>query len=87
MKKFYLSVDVVFVDVLQDGLLIVVGGFGLCGILELVIEVICKFGVKDLIVVSNNVGVDYFGLGVLLDSCQICKMISSYVGENVEFMW
>ncbi|MTH63084.1 CoA transferase subunit A [Paracoccus shanxieyensis] len=86
MKKLYPSADAALADVLQDGLLIAAGGFGLCGIPELAIEAIRKSGVKDLTVASNNAGVDHFGLGVLLDSRQIRKMISSYVGENAEFM-
>ena len=63
-----------------------VGGFGLCGIPELLIAAIHDAGVKDLTIASNNCGVDGFGLGILLDSKQIRKMMSSYVGENAEFM-
>ncbi|WP_140849613.1 CoA transferase subunit A, partial [Paracoccus sp. FO-3] len=62
------------------------GGFGLCGIPELAIEAILRAGTRDLTIASNNCGVDGFGLGKLLDSRQIRKMISSYVGENAEFM-
>jgi 3-oxoacid CoA-transferase subunit A len=65
---------------------IAAGGFGLCGIPELLIDAIHKAGTKDLTIASNNCGVDHFGLGILLDSRQIKKMISSYVGENAEFM-
>ncbi len=70
---------------IPDGALIVAGGFGLCGIPELCIAALRDKGVRDLTVVSNNCGVDDFGLGVLLATKQIKKMISSYVGENKEF--
>ncbi|WP_294931882.1 CoA transferase subunit A [uncultured Paracoccus sp.] len=86
MSKLYDSADAALEGVLRDGMLIAAGGFGLCGIPELLIEAIRKSGVKDLTVASNNCGVDGFGLGVLLDSRQLRKMISSYVGENAEFM-
>jgi 3-oxoacid CoA-transferase subunit A len=71
---------------LFDGMTIAAGGFGLCGIPELLIAAIRDAGTKDLTVASNNAGVDGFGLGVLLESRQVRKMISSYVGENAEFM-
>lgn len=70
---------------IKDGMTIIAGGFGLCGIPENLIMQIKKSGVKDLTVVSNNCGVDGFGLGVLLEDRQIKKMISSYVGENALF--
>jgi 3-oxoacid CoA-transferase subunit A len=70
---------------LTDGMTVIAGGFGLCGIPENLIEQIRKMGVKGLTVVSNNCGVDDFGLGVLLKDRQIKKMIASYVGENAEF--
>lgn len=70
---------------LFDGMTIAAGGFGLCGIPEKLIAGIAASGVKDLTIVSNNAGVDGFGLGVLLHSRQVRKMISSYVGENKEF--
>ncbi|MGE0789701.1 MAG: CoA transferase subunit A [Sandaracinaceae bacterium] len=70
---------------ITDGSTIVAGGFGLCGIPELCIAALRASGVKDLTVVSNNCGVDDFGLGILLANKQIKKMISSYVGENAEF--
>jgi 3-oxoacid CoA-transferase subunit A len=70
---------------LTDGMTVIAGGFGLCGIPENLIEQIRKMGVKGLTVVSNNCGVDEFGLGVLLKDRQIKKMIASYVGENAEF--
>ncbi len=69
----------------HDGMTIMSGGFGLCGIPELSIAALREIGVKDLTVISNNAGVDGFGLGLLLESRQIRKMISSYVGENKEF--
>ena len=72
--------------VLFDGMLIAAGGFGLCGIPENLIAAIRDAGTKDLTVASNNAGVDDFGLGVLLQTKQVRKMISSYVGENAEFM-
>ncbi len=70
---------------LSDGMTLVVGGFGLCGIPENLIAQIRRMGVKDLTVVSNNCGVDGFGLGLLLETRQIRKVIASYVGENAEF--
>ena len=86
MKKVYASADAALDGLLTDGMLIAAGGFGLCGIPELLIDGILRAGTKDLTVASNNCGVDHFGLGKLLDSRQIRKMISSYVGENAEFM-
>ena len=86
MKKVYASANAALDGLLRDGMLIAAGGFGLCGIPELLIEAILKAGTKDLTIASNNCGVDGFGLGKLLDSRQIRKMISSYVGENAEFM-
>lgn len=70
---------------IQDGMTLMVGGFGLCGIPENCIAALVKKGVKSLICISNNAGVDDFGLGFLLQNHQIKKMISSYVGENAEF--
>lgn len=86
MKKVFGSAADALDDVLKDGMLIAAGGFGLSGIPELLIAAIREAGTKDLTIASNNCGVDGFGLGVLLDSRQIKKMISSYVGENAEFM-
>lgn len=86
MSKLYADAESALADVLQDGLLIAAGGFGLCGIPELAIAAIRQSGVKELTVASNNAGVDGFGLGQLLETRQIRKMISSYVGENAEFM-
>lgn len=70
---------------LTDGMTVIAGGFGLCGIPEGLIAQIKKMGTKDLTVVSNNCGVDGFGLGILLEDRQIKKMIASYVGENALF--
>ena len=70
---------------IKDGMTLMVGGFGLCGIPENCIAMLVKMGVKDLTCISNNAGVDDFGLGLLLKSRQIRKMIASYVGENEEF--
>ncbi|MCZ8152929.1 MAG: CoA transferase subunit A [Rhodobacteraceae bacterium] len=86
MKKVYPSAEAALDGVLFDGMTIASGGFGLCGIPELLIAAIRKAETKDLTVASNNAGVDGFGLGVLLESRQVKKMISSYVGENAEFM-
>jgi 3-oxoacid CoA-transferase subunit A len=71
--------------IVKDNQLLAVGGFGLCGIPEALIDALRDSGVKDLTVISNNAGVDGFGLGKLLETRQIKKMISSYVGENKEF--
>ncbi|MBK5932564.1 3-oxoacid CoA-transferase subunit A [Rhodovulum imhoffii] len=86
MRKIYDSAEAALDGLLFDGMTIAAGGFGLCGIPELLIEAIRKQGTKDLTVASNNAGVDDFGLGVLLQSRQVKKMMSSYVGENAEFM-
>jgi 3-oxoacid CoA-transferase subunit A len=86
MKKVYPNAKAALDGVLKDGMLIAAGGFGLCGIPELLIGAIRDAGVKNLTFVSNNAGVDDFGLGVLLQTRQVKKMISSYVGENAEFM-
>jgi 3-oxoacid CoA-transferase subunit A len=84
-NKVYANGQAALEGVLFDGMTIMAGGFGLCGIPENLIEEIRRSGVKNLTVVSNNAGVDGFGLGVLLHSRQVKKMISSYVGENKEF--
>ncbi len=86
MKKVYDNAADALDGLLFDGMLIAAGGFGLCGIPELLIDGIVDAGTKDLTVASNNAGVDDFGLGKLLATRQIKKMISSYVGENAEFM-
>ena len=85
MNKLYPSAADALKGVVQDGQLMAVGGFGLCGIPEALIDALRDSGVKDLTVISNNAGVDGFGLGKLLETRQIKKMISSYVGENKEF--
>ncbi len=85
MNKVYPSAAAALADVIKDGMTIAVGGFGLCGIPEALIAAVRDSGAKDLTVVSNNAGVDDFGLGILLRTRQIKKMISSYVGENKEF--
>ncbi|WP_296644841.1 CoA transferase subunit A [Roseinatronobacter sp.] len=86
MKKIYPNAAAALDGLLSDGLLIAAGGFGLCGIPELLIDAIVDSGIKDLTIASNNCGVDGFGLGKLLETHQIKKMMSSYVGENDEFM-
>ena len=85
MNKLFPSAAAALEGVVQDGQLMAVGGFGLCGIPEALIEALHDSKVKDLTVISNNAGVDGFGLGRLLETRQIRKMISSYVGENKEF--
>ncbi|MFG6443312.1 CoA transferase subunit A [Roseateles sp. LKC17W] len=85
MNKVYPSADEALRGVVKDGQLLAVGGFGLCGIPEALIAALRDSGVKGLTVISNNAGVDGFGLGQLLETRQIKKMISSYVGENKEF--
>ena len=85
MDKVYPSAAAALADVVKDGQTIAVGGFGLCGIPEALIAALRDTGVKNLTCVSNNAGVDGFGLGLLLTTRQIRKMISSYVGENKEF--
>jgi 3-oxoacid CoA-transferase subunit A len=86
MKKVYGSAAEALDGVLSDGMLIAAGGFGLCGIPELLLQAIKENGAKDLTFASNNAGVDDFGIGILLQTRQVKKMISSYVGENAEFM-
>ncbi|KAL8577107.1 Succinyl-CoA:3-ketoacid coenzyme A transferase 1, mitochondrial [Nucella lapillus] len=83
-EKFYKNADDAVKDI-KDGSKLLVGGFGLCGIPENLIGALLKTKVKDLVVVSNNAGVDDFGLGLLLQQKQVKRMISSYVGENAEF--
>lgn len=86
MKKVYANAAEALDGILTDGMLIASGGFGLCGIPELLLAAIRDAGVKDLTFASNNAGVDDFGIGILLQTKQVKKMISSYVGENAEFM-
>ena len=85
MNKIYPSAAAALADVVKDGQTIAVGGFGLCGIPEALIAALRDSGKRQLTCVSNNAGVDGFGLGLLLATRQISKMISSYVGENKEF--
>ncbi|MGF2879336.1 CoA transferase subunit A [Acinetobacter johnsonii] len=85
VNKVYSSAKDALQDVVQDGQTLAVGGFGLCGIPENLITALKQTGVKNLTCISNNAGVDGFGLGLLLESKQIKKMIASYVGENKEF--
>lgn len=84
-NKVYDSAQSALKDVVQDGHTLAVGGFGLCGIPEALITALKETGAKNLTCISNNAGVDGFGLGLLLETKQIKKMISSYVGENKEF--
>jgi 3-oxoacid CoA-transferase subunit A len=86
MKKVYADAAAALDGLLFDGMMIASGGFGLCGIPELLIAAIRDAGTRNLTVASNNAGVDEFGLGILLQTRQVKKMISSYVGENAEFM-
>ncbi len=85
MKKVYPDARAALAGTLKDGMLIMAGGFGLCGIPETLIQAIRESGVKNLTIVSNNAGVDGIGLGILLETRQVRKMISSYVGENKLF--
>ena len=85
VNKVYSSAKDALQDVVQDSQTLAVGGFGLCGIPESLITALKQTGVKSLTCISNNAGVDGFGLGLLLESKQIKKMIASYVGENKEF--
>ena len=85
MTQFFNNAEESIAGVLRDGMLIHAGGFGLCGIPENIISAIVKSRVKNLTIVSNNCGIDDFGLGLLLQNGQIRKMISSYVGENKTF--
>ncbi|CAN5656169.1 CoA transferase subunit A [soil metagenome] len=84
MNKVFTDADAAIFDI-QDGAVIMFGGFGLCGIPENSIAALVKKGVKQLTCISNNAGVDDFGIGLMLHKRQVKKMISSYVGENVEF--
>jgi 3-oxoacid CoA-transferase subunit A len=85
MNKVYPSAAAALEGIVRDGQLIAVGGFGLCGIPEALIDALAASGVQNLTAISNNAGIDGFGLGKLLNTRQIKKMISSYVGENKEF--
>jgi 3-oxoacid CoA-transferase subunit A len=85
MNKVFSSAQEALSDVMRDGQTIAVGGFGLCGIPEALILAVKRLGFQNLTAISNNAGVDDFGLGILLVSRQVKKMIASYVGENKEF--
>jgi 3-oxoacid CoA-transferase subunit A len=85
MKKVYTNAAAALEGLVFDGMTIMSGGFGLCGIPENLILALRETGVKDLTVISNNCGVDDFGMGLLLQTRQISKMVSSYVGENKTF--
>lgn len=85
MNKLYPSAAAALDGIIEDGMTLAVGGFGLCGIPETLITALRDSGKQNLIAISNNAGVDDFGLGLLLQTRQISKMISSYVGENKEF--
>ena len=85
MNKVYASAELALQDIVKDNQTLAVGGFGLCGIPEVLINALKETQVTGLTCISNNAGVDDFGLGILLQSKQIKKMISSYVGENKEF--
>ena len=85
MQKIYPNAEAAIEGLLFDGMLIAAGGFGLCGIPERLIDAIQESGIKDLTIASNNAGIDNEGLGKLLRTRQVKKMISSYVGENKEF--
>src|SRR5665213_1757898 len=84
MNKVYNNADEAIAGI-EDGMTLMLGGFGLCGIPENCISAILKSGAKNLTCISNNAGVDDFGIGVMLKTRQVKKMISSYVGENEEF--
>lgn len=84
MRKVFSSAEAAIHDI-EDGSVLMLGGFGLCGIPENSISALVKKGVKDLTCISNNAGVDDFGIGLMLQGKQVKKMISSYVGENAEF--
>lgn len=85
VNKVFRDAKAALAEVLKDGMTIMSGGFGLCGIPSALIEAVRESGVKDLTIISNNAGIDDVGLGVLLKTRQVRKMISSYVGENATF--
>jgi len=85
MNKIFPNARAALQDILKDGQTIAVGGFGLCGIPEALIAAVKDLGTKNLTAISNNAGVDDFGLGILLQTRQVKKMSASYVGENKEF--
>lgn len=85
MNKLWPNAQAALKDIARDGMLLAVGGFGLCGVPDALIEALRDTGVRNLTIASNNAGVDQWGIGMLLQTRQVKKMISSYVGENVEF--
>jgi 3-oxoacid CoA-transferase subunit A len=85
VSKIFPDATAALAGVLQDGMMIMAGGFGLCGIPQALIDAIRESGVKNLTIISNNAGIDGVGLGILLETRQVKKMISSYVGENATF--
>ena len=85
MNKLWPSADAALKEIVRDGMMLAIGGFGLCGIPEQLIGALRTLGVSGLMIASNNAGIDGVGLGCLLESRQVRKMISSYVGENAEF--
>ena len=85
VSKLFLDAHAALSGLLRDGMTIMAGGFGLCGIPAALIEEICASGVRDLTIISNNAGIDGAGLGMLLETRQVRRMISSYVGENKLF--
>ena len=85
MNKLWPDARAALKDIVRDGMLLAVGGFGLCGVPDALIEALRDTGVRGLTIASNNAGVDQWGIGMLLQTRQVKKMISSYVGENVEF--
>jgi 3-oxoacid CoA-transferase subunit A len=84
MNKVFANAEKAIFDI-KDGSVLMLGGFGLCGIPENCIAALVKKGIKDLTCISNNAGVDDFGIGLMLKQRQVKKMIASYVGENAEF--
>ncbi len=85
MNKLWSDAHAALKDIVHDGMLLAVGGFGLCGVPDALIEALRNTGVRGLTIASNNAGVDQWGIGMLLQTRQVKKMISSYVGENAEF--
>jgi len=85
VNKLYKDAQSALAGLVTDGMVLAVGGFGLCGIPETLITALCESGARQLTVASNNAGIDGWGLGLLLNTRQVKKMISSYVGENAEF--
>ena len=85
MTKLWPSAAAALEGVVRDGMLLAIGGFGVCGIPEALIEAVHRSGVRNLTIASNNAGIDGWGIGVLLEDHQVARMISSYVGENAEF--